>query len=305
MKYIDIGKSGMKASAISLGCMRIPSLSEKELENHVKTALECGVNHFDHANIYGGGNCEKLFGDLLSKDKSLREKMIIQSKCAIRNGQYDFSKEHILESVDGILSRLGVEYLDTLLLHRPDALMEPEEVAEAFDTLEKAGKGKTFGISNFNTLQTKLLQASLKQKLIVNQLQFSVMHTGLIDMGICTNTKFAGSVDRDGSVLDYCRLKDITVQAWSPFQFGFFEGTFIDNDKFPELNKALAECGEKHGVSKTTIATAWILRHPAKMQVIAGTTNQNRLKEICAAADIEISREDWYKIYLSAGNELP
>lgn len=305
MKQINIGGSGLQGSEIVLGCMRISEMGESALEKHIRTALECGVNHFDHADIYGGGESERLFGKVLKNAPQLREKMVLQSKCGIRPGRYDFSKEHILESVDGILSRLGVEYLDLLLLHRPDALMEPEEVAEAFDSLEASGKVRKFGVSNFNARQLELLQTGLKQKLVVNQLQFGVMHTGMIDHALCANTKFPGSEDRDGEILDYCRLKGITIQAWSPFQYGFFEGVFLDNGKFPELNAALKELSGKYQATPTALAAAWILRHPAQMQVIAGTTNPQRLQEICTACEISLSREDWYKIYLSAGNRLP
>lgn len=305
MKQIDIGKSGLMGSEISLGCMRINGLSEQELDKHIHGAVEMGINHFDHADIYGGGECETVFGKVLSGDKSLRENMIIQSKCGIKGKTYNFSKEHILNSVDASLSRLGVEYLDTLLLHRPDALMEPEEVAEAFDELESKGKVKSFGVSNFSPYQCELLGKYTKQKLIANQMQLSIMRTGMIDFGLCVNTAFDGGIDRDGGILDYSRIHGITLQAWSPFQYGFFEGIFIDNDKFPELNKVLAEKSEKYGVSKSAISVAWILRHPAKMQTIAGTTNTERLRDICTASDIELSREDWYEIYLSAGNILP
>lgn len=305
MRYLDLGSSGLQASEIVLGCMRISQMEEKALEKHIRTALECGVNYFDHADIYGGGDCERVFGGVLKKAPELREKMILQSKCGIRPGQYDFSKEHILESVEGSLSRLGVEYLDVLLLHRPDALMEPEEVAEAFEQLETSGKVRRFGVSNFNARQQELLQSGLKQKLVANQLQFGIMHTGMIDHAICANTGFSGSEDRDGEILDYCRLNKVTVQAWSPFQFGFFEGVFLGNEKYPQLNQTLTELAGKYGVTETALAAAWILRHPAKMQVIAGTTNSGRLQEICTACGITLSREDWYKIYLAAGNRLP
>lgn len=293
------------ASEIGLGCMRINGLDEQALDAYIRTALDCGVNFFDHADIYGGGECETAFGRVLAKDPALRGKMIIQSKCGIRTNQYDFSKEHILEAVDGILQRLGIEYLDVLLLHRPDALMEPEEIAEAFDSLAESGKVRQFGVSNFNSRQLELLQSGLKQKLIANQMQYSIMCTGMIDHALRTNTEFPHSGDRDGEILDYCRLKNITMQAWSPFQYGFFEGVFIDNEKFPELNKTLQALSEKYGVSKSALAVAWILRHPAKLQTIVGTTNAARLQDICTASNITLSREDWYAIYLSAGNMLP
>ena len=305
MKTMELGTSGMQAPVIGLGCMRIASLSEKELSDYVHGALECGVNFFDHADVYGRGKSEELFGSVLAQEPSLRDKLVLQSKCAIHDGMYDFSKEHILHSVDGILSRLKTDHLDILLLHRPDPLMEPEEVGEAFQKLLESGKVRQFGVSNFNSRQLALLQSGLKQKLQVNQMQFSLMHTGMIDHGVQTNTKFPNSFDRDGEVLDYCRLNGITLQAWSPFQYGFFEGSFLNDEKFPELNKALGEVGEKYGVSKTAVAAAWILRHPAKIQVITGTTNLKHLQDVVTAADITLSRADWYALYRAAGNELP
>ena len=305
MKQIDLGRSGLLGSEIALGCMRINKLGEKELDAYIRTALDCGVTFFDHADIYGGGDCEAAFGQVLAAEPSLRDKMVLQGKCGIRPGMYDFSKEHILNSVDGILRRLHTDHLDLLLLHRPDALMEPEEVGEAFDQLEAAGKVKHFGVSNFNTRQLELLQSGLRQRLLVNQMQFSLKVTGLIDHGLCANTEFPHAADRDGELLDYCRLHHVTVQAWSPFQYGFFEGVFVDNDKFPELNAALAKLSEKYGVTKSAMAVAWILRHPAKIQVIVGTTNAQRLRDIAAASTVALSREDWYELYRAAGNQLP
>lgn len=305
MKKIDIGGLGVKASAVGVGCMRINALSQQELSAYIHTALDCGVDFFDHADIYGGGACESQFGRVLSAEPGLREKLVLQSKCGIRQDMYDFSREHILESVDGILSRLCTDHLDFLLLHRPDALMEPEEVGEAFLRLEKTGKVLHFGVSNFTSGQLRLLQSGIRQPLGANQLQFGLKCTGLVDHGICANTEFPHAADRDGEVLDYCRLNHITIQTWSPFQYGFFEGTFIDNEKFPELNQKLQELGEKYGVSKTAMAAAWILRHPANMQLIAGTTSPQRLTDIASAAEVELSREDWYALYLAAGNKLP
>ncbi len=304
MKYVNIGGE-LKASAIALGCMRISSLDQPALSRHIHTALDAGLNFFDHADIYGGGQCESAFGQLLAAEPGLRERMVLQSKCGIRPNQYDFSKEHIVKSVEGILGRLGTDRLDLLLLHRPDALMEPEEVAEAFDELEASGKVLRFGVSNFTARQMELLQSALKQKLAVNQMQFGLMCTGLVDHGVCANTEFPHAADRDGEVLDYCRLKGVTIQAWSPFQYGFFEGVFLDNPKFPELNAKLQEMAGRYGASTQAIAAAWILRHPAKMQVIAGTTNTQRLADLCTACQVDLSREDWYALYLAAGNRLP
>ena len=304
MKYITINNS-MKASAISLGCMRMAKLDEKSVDAIMDTALENGINYFDHADIYGKGNSEVLFGEYLARHAGIRDKIFIQTKCAIHDGQYDFSKEHIIRSVEGSLSRLGVDYLDALLLHRPDTLMEPEEVAEAFDALHSSGKVLHFGVSNHNPMQIELLKTAVKQPLGINQLQLSVTEAGMITSGMNANMKNADSVMHDGSVLEYSRIKNMTIQAWSPFQYGFFKGTFIDNEEFPELNAKLAEIAEKYGISKTGVAAAWILRHPANMQVIAGTMNPEHLREICGGADVTLTRSEWYEIYRAAGHCLP
>ncbi|WP_020153245.1 aldo/keto reductase [Caldibacillus debilis] len=305
MKTMKLGKSDLTVSNISLGCMRMYKLSLKEAEDVVRNALELGITFFDHADIYGEGRSEEIFVEAVGMNPSVREKIFIQTKTGIRKGYYDFSKEHILQSVDHSLKRLKTDYIDVLLLHRPDALVEPEEVAEAFALLKESGKVRWFGVSNHTPMQIELLKKYVKEALIVNQLQFSVMHTNMIDAGIQMNTLFENSVDRTGYVLDYCRLHDITIQAWSPFQFGFFEGVFVDNDRFPELNAKLAEVGEKYGLTKTGAAIAWILRHPAKIQPIVGTMNIQRLKEIAQASEVKITREEWYAIYRAAGNRLP
>jgi predicted oxidoreductase len=303
MKIIDIGN--MKASAVSLGCMRMSALDEKRVDAIMDTALEGGINYFDHADIYGGGNSERLFGEYLKRHAGVRDKIFIQTKCAIHDGQFDFSKEHIVKSVEGSLSRLGVDYVDALLLHRPDTLMEPEEVAEAFELLESSGKVRAFGVSNQNPMQIELLKTAVKQPIIANQLQFSITEAGMVTSGMNVNMKNAESVVHDTGVLEYSRIKNITIQAWSPFQYGFFEGSFIDNEKFPTLNEKLSEIAERYGITKTGVATAWILRHPANMQLIAGTMTPARLKEICNASDITLTRAEWYEIYRSAGHCLP
>lgn len=303
MYNIDFGKSGLKVPSVAVGCMRISNMSEKEASAFVDTALGLGANFFDHADIYGGGKSEEVFGKAISN--SMREDIFIQTKCAIRKGQYDFSYDHIVSSVDGSLKRLGTEYIDALLLHRPDTLMEPEEVGRAFSYLKQSGKVRHFGVSNHNPYQIQLLQKALDMPLCANQIQFGIMHTPIIDSGINVNMHNDGAVNRDGGTLEFCRLENITIQPWSPMQYGFFEGCFIDNEKFPKLNEVLERIGNKYGVSKTTMAIAWILRHPAKMQPVTGTTNLVRLADCLKAADIRITREEWYEIYLAAGNKLP
>lgn len=305
MKYIRVPNSDLNASEISLGCMRISGMNNSDISTLCHTALDEGINFFDHADIYGGGQSEAKFAEALDMNPHLREQMLLQTKCGIRQGSFDFSKEHILEAVDGSLKRLRTDYVDVLLLHRPDALVEPEEVAEAFDILEASGKVKYFGVSNQNPMQIELLKKFVKQKLIFNQLQFSITNTGMIDAGINVNMEIDQSIVRDGSILDYCRLHDITIQPWSPFQYGFFEGVFLDNPKFPKLNEKIDQIAAAYGVTNTAIAIAWILRHPARMQPIIGTTNPQRVKDSCQASNFTLTRQEWYEIYLAAGNKLP
>ena len=303
MYKIDFGKSGLKVPAVAVGCMRISNMNEKEVSAFIDTALENGANFFDHADIYGGGKSEEVFGKAVSP--SMRDNIIIQTKCGIRQGMFDFSYEHIVNSVEGSLKRLGTDYIDVLLLHRPDALMEPEEVAKAFSHLKESGKVRNFGVSNQNPYQMQLLQSCMDMPLCANQLQFSIMHAPMIQSGINVNMYNESAVNRDGGVLDFCRLNKITIQPWSPMQFGFFKGCFVDNEQFPELNGVLEKIGDKYGVSKTSVAIAWILRHPAKMQPITGTTNLQRLKDSLCATDYTLTREEWYEIYRAAGNILP
>lgn len=305
MKTMKLGHSDLTVPVIGLGCMRINGLANKEeVRTLIDTAMDNGVNFFDHADIYAGGEAESIFGEAV--DPSMRKKMIIQTKCAIHPGEaYDFSKEHILESVDGSLKRLKTDYIDVLLLHRPDSLMEPEKVAEAFETLEKSGKVRYFGVSNQNSMQIELLNKYCGGKIMVDQLQLSIAHCDIIESGMNVNVDSPAGINRDGSVLEYSRLHDITIQAWSPFQYGMFEGVFLGNEKFPELNQRIDELAEKYGVTGNAIAVAWILRHPAKIQTIVGTTNKERLAKICRGSDINLTRSEWYSLYLAAGKMLP
>lgn len=303
MKKIQLGTSDLMVSNIGLGCMSMNRLAAKEATAVVQNALDLGVNFFDHADIYGKGKSEEVFSEAIDLHSSIRDKMIIQSKVGIRTGYYDFSKKHIIQSVNESLSRLKTDYLDILLLHRPDALAEPEEVAEAFNELEKSGKVRHFGVSNHNPMQIDLLKKTIEQDLIVNQLQLSVMHTGIIDAGINVNTKHENAINRDGSVLDYSRLKDMTIQAWSPVKAE--GGVFIDNDAYPEINAKLKEIGEKYGLDNSGTAVAWILRHPARIQTIVGTMTPERLKQYAQASEVVLSREEWYDIYRTAGNPIP
>lgn len=310
MNRIPLGDSGLIVPAVVVGCMRLGELDEQSLNHFIHAAMEQGVNYFDHADIYGWGAgpgaCEEHFGAAVKGDPSIRrEDLILQSKCGIRQGYYDSSKEHILRSVDGILKRLQTDYLDVLLIHRPDTLVEPEEVAAAFDELHWRGKVRWFGVSNHKPMQIELLKRYVRQPLIVNQLQFSIPVSNMVANGLEVNMETTGAVDRDGSVLDYSRLHDMTIQAWSPFQAPNWGGCFIGDARYEKLNQELDALAGQYGVSSTTIAAAWILRHPAKMQVIAGTAKESRLAEIIKAGDIRLTRQEWYRLYLAAGHPLP
>lgn len=306
MKYFQLPKTDLNVSRVALGCMRIANKSTDEVEELVKTALDLGINFFDHADIYGGGQSEQVFGEVLQRNPGLREKMIIQTKCAIVPGKrYDFSKEHILNSVDASLKRLQTDYVDILLLHRPDALCDPKEVAEAFDILYESGKVKYFGVSNHTPFQIQLLQKYTQHPIIINQLQLSIVHSVMIDSGLNMNMKEAWAQDKDGGVLDFCRLNDITIQPWSVVQASWSEGTFLNNPDYQKLNDVMQELADEYNVTKSAIAIAWLLRHPACMQPIVGTTSSAHLKESVAACDIELTRQQWYDLYLAGDKPLP
>lgn len=308
MRYITLGQDDKELSKIVLGMMRIEDKSVKEVEELVETALSVGINAFDLADIYGRGRCEELLGLVLKNRPDLREKMWIQSKCGIRIEEFtyfDFSKDYIIKSVDGILQRLQVEYLDSLLLHRPDALMESDQVAEAVDFLYKQGKVRDFGVSNQNPMMMELLKKDVKQPLAVNQLQLSAAFTPGFESGFHVNMEDSQAAMRDGSIFEYCQLHDVVIQAWSVLQFGYFRGNFVGNEKFQALNQVLDRLAIKYGVTSSTIAISWILRYPAKMQAVVGTTNPNHLREVSQAANFSLTRKEWYEIYLAAGNNLP
>ena len=305
MKYFEFGCTKKQVPVIGLGCMRMDDLSVKQVEKVINTALENGINFFDHADIYGDGECEKLFGKAIKQSKIERESLFIQSKCCIREGLYDFSRDYILKSVDGILSRLGTDRLDCLLLHRPDTLMDLDEVQEAFTKLFEEGKVLSFGVSNMNRFQMELLQSGISFPIVSDQMQMSLAHTPLVDEGINVNTMFNGAVVRNSGTLEYCRLKGIVLQTWSPLQKGFFEGVFLGDPEYKDLNKVLDRFADKYKVASDAVAYAWLLRIPARMQVITGTMNPKHIASASKAADFTLTREEWYELYRAAGNELP
>lgn len=308
MRYIKFGERQKEVSEVVLGLMRISEMTVDQVEELIESALAVGINAFDIADCYGHGKCEQILGEVLKRRPDLREKMWIQSKCGIRMEEFtyfDFSKEHILEAVDDILERLNVDYIDSLLLHRPDALMEPAEIAEAFDLLKAQGKVIDFGVSNQNPMMMALIQKDVKQPLVANQLQLSAAFTPSFDAGFHVNMKQNAGIVRDSSIFEYCRLHDVVIQAWSVLQFDYFGGVFLGSEKYPELNQVLNRLAEKYHVSPSAVAIAWVLRYPAKMQAVIGTTKAVRVAEAAKAAEIQLTRKEWYEIYLAAGNDLP
>ena len=308
MRYIKFGERQVEISEVVLGLMRISEMTVDQVEELIESALAVGINAFDIADCYGHGECERILGEVLKRRPDLREKMWIQSKCGIRMEDFtyfDFSKEHILEAVDGILERLGVDYIDSLLLHRPDALMEPEEIAETFDILKAQGKVIDFGVSNQNPMMMELIKKDVKQPLVANQLQLSAAFTPSFDAGFHVNMKQDAGIVRDSSIFEYCRLNDVVIQAWSVLQFDYFGGVFLGSEKYPELNRVLERLAEKYQVTPSAIAIAWVLRYPAQMQAVIGTTKSERVAQAAKAADIVLTRKEWYEIYLAAGNDLP
>jgi predicted oxidoreductase len=309
MKTHELASTGIAVSSLVLGLMRIKTMTDAEIRTLYDTARDLGINMIDHADIYGGERhlCEKRFGDAVPLSAKAREEVLIQSKVGIRKGYFDFSKENIVEGVEGSLKALKTDYLDILLLHRPDALVEPEEVAAAFDQLHKAGKVRHFGVSNQTPGQIDLLKTALNQPLVANQMQLSITHANLVAQGVAANMDhLQQSVSRDNDILNYSRINKMTLQAWSPFQKGWFDGVFVgDRENYPELNIALDEIAAAHGITPTGVAVAWITRHPADIQVVLGTTNPGRVKECAAGSDVKLSRPEWYRLFTAAGHQLP
>ncbi|GAB3601205.1 aldo/keto reductase [Microbacterium tumbae] len=310
MKTFTLPGTDIVVPNVVLGLMRIQDKSDEEVRTLVRTARDAGITFLDHADVYGTGmhGCERRFAEALRLSSSEREEYVIQSKAGIvKEGPYfDFSYERIVESVNGSLEALGTDYLDILLLHRPDALVEPEEVARAFDELSSAGKVRAFGVSNQTPRQIDLLRKHVTQPIVANQLQLSITHAPMIAQGVAANMqKLDQSIVRDDGIIDYCRLNDITIQAWSPFQAGFFDGPFLGSDRYPELNAVVDRLAEKYGVPAEAIAVAWITRHPAQMQVVLGTTTPSRVQAAAQGSDIPLTRAEWYELFRAAGYTVP
>lgn len=299
-----------EASRIALGMMRIENLSAGEIRELYTGARDAGVTFFDHADIYGGGEhgCERRFSEALQLGATEREQIVLQTKCGIRPGGkgFDFSADYIVRRAEESLEALGTDYLDVLMLHRPDTLVEPEEVASAFSQLESAGKVRAFGVSNHTAQQIELLKTAVTQPLAVNQVQFGLGHAALVAQGIAANMEgVKQSAMRDGGLIEYARINGITLEAWSPFQRGFFSGSIFEQGGLRELQTVIARMAAERETTPTAIATAWITRHPARMRVVLGTTKASRVAEAVEGAGIVLSRAEWYELFAAAGYEVP
>jgi len=311
MKTFTLPGTDIVAPNVVLGLMRIRDKSDDEVRELVRTARDAGIDFLDHADVYGGDHgCEARFAEAMQLTPTERDQLTIQTKAGIVPGKptayFDYSTEHIIAAAEGSLRALQTDHIDILLLHRPDALVEPDEVAAAFDQLQASGKVRYFGVSNHTPWQIELLKKSVRQPLVANQLQLSITHAPLVAQGLAANMQgLEQSVTRDGGIVDYCRLHDITVQAWSPFQAGFFNGVFLDNPDYPELNAAIDRLAAKYGVPPIAIAVAWITRHPANMQVVLGTTTPERVAGAAQGSDIPLTRAEWYELVATAGYKIP
>ncbi|AEB07272.1 aldo/keto reductase [Coriobacterium glomerans PW2] len=312
MRYQQIGTSGIEASRVAMGVMRMADKTREEARSVVDAALEAGIDFFDTADVYGDGMSSAALGQALRDVSVDRSQIEVQTKFGIVHNEdaqhgshYDFSHDHLVDSIDQELRRLQTDYVDFVLLHRFDTLVDVDELAATIDELAETGKVLRFGVSNVGPWTVEMLQAALHQRLDVNQLQFGLKHAGMVQVQVHENMLDDQAIDRDGGALVYSQLRQMTLQAWSPMQYGMFEGHFVDNPKFPELNKKLAEIAEAHDVTKEGVATAWILRHPAKIQVISGSMNPERIARVAAGAGVDLDRQEWYDLYTAAGNELP
>lgn len=325
MHTLALPNTTLTISRLCAGCMGLggtwddaPSTTEhvQQADHFVKAALELGITFFDHADIYTRGKAEEVFGRVLRATPGLRDRLVLQSKCGIRwkdtppgtPQRFDFSHDYILASVEGILRRLGTDRLDILLLHRPDVLWEGEEIARAFTTLHQAGKVRYFGVSNQNRFQMEALQSYLAFPLVANQLEMNLLHSGFAEVGISFNQRAPAYPDGWEGVMEYCRLKQVSLQAWSPVARGLLSGgneAALD-EKGRATVRLLTAMGRDRGVAPEAIALAWLLRHPAKIVPVLGTTRPARLAAAAKSVEVTLSREEWYRLFETArGASMP
>ena len=283
-------------------------------EKAVEAALEAGITYFDHADIYTLGNAETVFGELLKNNSSLRTKIILQSKAGIclhegvlNSSIYDSSGTYLTQQVEAILKRLHTDYLDVFMLHRPDALMNPKEVGATFNALKKAGKVKRFGVSNMSVSQIQAIQKYCDEPLVANQIQLSLGHSLVLDSGVLVNTK--NEIDFNGveGLLEYGQANKLSIQAYGSLDGGRFTGNvslITDDDK--NTITLINELAEKYNTTSASISLAWLFKIPGTIQPIIGSTNSKRIAACKDATTIDLSRLDWYNLWITArGEKLP
>ncbi|MGN0893629.1 MAG: aldo/keto reductase family oxidoreductase [Succinivibrio sp.] len=309
MEYIEFGCDKKSVSKIILGLMRIPKLDVQKTESLLLCAKDNGINFLDIADCYSEGYAEELLGKTFKNNSSLRDSFFLQSKCGIRKDPdftyFDFSKDYIISCVENSLKRMNTDHIDCLLLHRPDVLMEPEEIGEAFNTLRAQGKVLNFGVSNMNPMQIRLLKSGLDCDLVTDQLQLSICHTPIVDAAVHVNMDCDAALMRDGGILEFCRLNKMVIQAWSVMQYGFFKGVFVGSPLYLKLNQVLQRIADENEVTPQAVAVAWVLRLAPLMQAVIGTTQNQRLEQSVMACDFTLTKKEWYELYLAAGNDLP
>ncbi|MCP8615368.1 aldo/keto reductase [Salirhabdus salicampi] len=325
MKIAPLEERGITSNRMVLGCMGFGGSWDNspftedhvlQVEQAIDAALSIGITMFDHADIYRAGKAESVFGEVLKKRPELRDEIILQSKCGIRfsddlgPGRYDFSKQHIMKSVDGILSRLGTDYIDILLLHRPDPLMEPDEVAHAFSKLKEEGKVRHFGVSNMNAAQMELIQSAIDEPLVANQIEMNLHKLDWVENGVLVNQQAGVNSNFPDRLLEYCQLENIQIQAWSPLAKGIFTGREIENptEAILQTRKLVEQFAEQKATTKEAIVLGWLMKHPAKIQPVIGTTNAERIKNCKDAVKVSemMTREEWYSLYVSSrGVSMP
>jgi len=318
MKTSILPHTDLSVSELIYGCMRIrgswspEALTEEEIAaglRSVRAALDAGITFFDHADIYGRGRCEELFGHLWKREGVARDQLVLQSKCGIRPGLcYDFRPDYIRASVEGSLQRLQTDYLDILLLHRPDVLMEPDAIAEVFAELKASGKVRYFGVSNFTPAAQELLQSRLPDPLVTNQIRFGLGFINPVESWLVAGRSADGIQTRGEGILEYCMQHRIRPQAYSPVVYGGILEPLAESDTpaLRGLKELLNAMAAEKGVSPDVIALSWVMRHPAGIQPIIGTTRPERIHTAARALDLPLSHEEWYSLFIAArGNALP
>ena len=325
MQTCKIPHTDLLVSRLAYGCAGLIAWNKDEVSagdiakaaRVVNTAYDNGITFFDHADIYAFGKSEMVFGEVLKQSPGLRDKLVIQSKCGQRlpDGwqrgdpiRADLSREHIVSSVEGSLKRLRTDRLDILLLHLPDALVEPQEVAQAFDELSSSGKVRYFGVSNHTAAHIQKLQKSVRQPIVANQIHLGLAHAFAFTDGMEFTLQMANGATADRGymgiagtgTMDYCCVHDIQLQAWSPLRSALLNPAANSSPELTRTAQLLVDLAQQKQTTASVIALAWLLRHPAGIVPIMGAGNPDHIIENCAADGVKLSREEWYDLLAAA-----